>query len=1266
MKFSRSASLIVLFLALFTSQTMAYQEIELTREIGDPGKKAKERRMNAPRAAAVSDNQMVFIADTDAHRVVVLDAQGQIQHTWGSKGDQPRQFRSPVGIALDECGRVYVADTGNHRIQVFNSKGGLLRVFGSKGSGPREFKNPSGIVAQQGFLYVADKGNDRIQILSYDGIYISQIVYKPEKDEMKSPVTLAIDRQNRLYVPDASQAKYRVFDPSGKLIAQYGSKGRGLEGLDEPQGIAVDACGFVYISDAGNYKLKKFDQQGKLVASIGSKGTGPGQFREMSGLAIDRGNSVYQLDADKSTLQIFLSDSGACQPLVPAAPPISFELSSVIPGAVTALAPDKRLWALGQDSVFTLATPSGPRFGTRGSESAQLRDPAALAADGAGNVWVADTGNDRLQKFSPDGVVLQVVGTAGSGEGQFSEPSGIAISAKGKLFIADTGNKRIQVLSPKGVFLGMFGKKGKGSGQFSEPVALAVNDAEQVFVVDRGNNRISKFDGNGSLLWEKGKTGSQEGEFKEPSNILVTPEGELYVLDAGNARIQILDDNGNFLGRFGCEGETEGQFKSPRGMALENRVRLCVGDGGNNRVQVFTLHQTPAAPRDLVAQGRPNEVQLTWKRGRESYIRQYAVYRADAAAGPFVLLGTAEEPLFTDKGLQSNRAFYYQVTSRAREGNESAVSAVVSAVTPKLMPAAPRKVRIDASEKQMTLSWLPNLEPFVSHYQVYRSKQPSSGFELTAKLDKAVFVDRQLSDETYYYYQVTAVGREGDESPVSDVVYASTPKASLTQPPLEIASVEIGNVFASSYKYYETHPVGKIVIRNTSGMELSKIKAAFSIRDYMDYPTEIEIESLPAQQQKELQLKPIFNNRILEVTENTSLQSQIALSFYFSGEQKTVTRSFPVTLYERHAMVWDQKAKLGGFVTPKDPPLADFTRAVIRHHVDAYPNLPQPLVFARALYDALGVLGVKYIVDPTSPYQGASQSASVDYLQYPRDTLARRSGDCDDLSILFAAGLENLGIETAFVDVPGHVFIMFNSGVPDRERATLGMPDQLLVSYQGAVWIPVEMTIVGESFTRAWQKGAEEIAEWSDKGKADFVSTEKSWDQFKPATLPHTDFRPAAATREEIESKFKGELDALAKTRLDNLSRAYLAALKKNPRNADALGKLGILYAENGLLTEALEQFRKITAIDPKNAIALNNIGNIHYLQNRTAEAKAAYEASLASEPGDVGVMVNLSRICLTQGDKAGARKLFANALALDPRVARRFGDLAATLGMEK
>ena len=1259
-------SFLVLFNFFFAAPAFAYQQFEFVREMGEAGKKAPQRLLNEPRALALAVDR-IYIADSDAHRVVVLDLSGQAIQSWGRKGDQEGQFKYPSGIALDEQGSVYVVDGDNGRIQVFDGKGVFLRSFGSRGSGPKQFSDPGGISIARGLVYIADAGNGRVQVLTTGGIFLGQITLSDKKDPMRSPVDVAVDSQGRIMVLDAGANKVRVFDARGEQVLSFGGSGKGAEGFDRPRGLAVDDYGNIYVADTGNLKIKKFDPQGKLLGSVGSEGLGPGQFIKPSGIKVDREAKIHLLDSGKHTLQVFTSEKGAGELIGPVSPLASVALSKEMPGEVVALAVDKRLWGISGDSVAAINVTGGRKIGTRGSDPGMLKNPRGIAVDISGNFWVADTGNDRLQKFNREGSLLQVIGRSGSKEGEFNSPSAVALTLKGNIVVADTGNRRVQVFSAKGLFLGAFGSPGGQKGQFAEPVALAVDGSENIYVVDRGNNRIAKYDHSGALQWEAGKAGRLDGEFKDPEGIVLSPDGEVYVLDGGNARVQVFDREGKFLRKFGNEGKGPGEFRSPAGLALEGGTQLYVGDRGNNRVQVFTLLLTPSVPADVAAQPKMNEVQLSWKPNPESILEHYKIYRADAPNAEFRFLASTAEPFFVDRGLPSNRAYHYRVSGQAREGNESAPSKTVSAVTPRLVPTSPKKMRIDAAEKQITLSWIPNLEPFVDHYRVYRTRQLGTGFEQVGKIDRPLFVDGALTDEALYYYQVTAVGKEGDESPPGEVVFATTPRASLTAPPVEIVRIEMREIFASAYKHYESHPLGKVVLRNNTDNPFPAAMLTFSIKDYMDFPTEIAVLEVGPKQEADLLIKPVFNNRILEVTENTPLQSEVALTFYIAGEAKTVKRSFPVTLYERHAMTWDQKIRIGAFVTPKDPPVADFARSVIQPYVDAYPNLHPSLVYARTLYAALGVYGLSYIVDPTSPFQEFSEKAgAVDYVQYPRDTLARKSGDCDDLSILFLAALENIGIGTALVDVPGHVFIMFNTGLAEADKQSLGFPDSLLVIHRGMVWIPAEMTMVGSTFTRAWQKGAEEYRDWLAKGKTDIIEVQKAWEQFSPVTLPPTGMRQIKIKQEDIEAKFKDELETLGRQRLTNLSAGYLAALKKTPDDATALAQLGILYGENGMYPEALEQFQKLLAVDKQNALALNNIGNIYLLQERLDDARQAYEASLKAEPRDTGTMANLARVHLRAGRKDEARKVFRDAVAEDPRVLRRYGDLAAELGVTK
>ncbi len=1249
-------------LVLFAAPAAALHQVEFVQEIGNPSAKKDKRFFNEARAMAAAGDRFV-VADTDGHRIVVTDQNGNVLRTWGEKGSQPGQFRSPAGIAVDERGIVYVSDTGNHRIQVFDAEGKLLRVFGSKGSGARELNDPAGLDVANDLLYVADTGNRRVLVMTVEGIAMGRL--NRGEEELKKPVDVAVDSRNRVYVLDGGANLVVVYNADGSTVGRIGAPVQDSPGLDEPGGIAVDKFGCVYVADTGNGKLKKYDVVGKLAAHAGSKGTGLGQFLEPVGIAIDRYGRPAVLDAEKNTIQVFTTERGALKPLPEASPLPTVAALRQFPGEPTALAAAGAPWML-SSSVMSELTGTAPRmYGIEGSKQGQLKKARGFAIDGDGNLWIADTGNDRVQKFGPDGSFLQSIGEGGSRDGQFDDPSGIAVTKRGKVVVADTGNNRIQVFSARGVFLNAFGKSGKLSGQFAEPVDVAVDAGENIYVVDRENARIAKYDVNGKLLWEAGKRGENAGQFEKPENIAVSPDNEVYVLDAGNNRVQVFGGDGKFLRLFGSEGAEPGMFREPLGMALQDGLVLFVGDRGNKRVQALQLRHTTAVPAGVAAQERPNEIQISWKQNKESYLEGYRVYRADSGTDEFTLLATVSDAFYNDRGLPSNKAYRYRVSSRAREGHESTGSEPLIASTPKLVPAEPKNLNVEAREKQAVLSWLPNTEPFMSHYRVYR-KSRTGEFEKIGKTDQPLYVDKPLTDETEYVYHVTAVGKEDDESAPTEDVAVLTPKASLTAPPLDMAKVDLGALFASAYKYYEAHPLGTVVIRNTTDKDFAQVKLSFTIRNFMDFPTEVVIPSIAAKEEVSLPLRPVLNNKILDVTENTPLQSEIALTYFEDGEPKVLTRTFPLTLYERHAMTWDVKEKIGAFVTPKDPAVAEFSRGIVQQYVDAYPVLPSPMVYGRAIYDALGVMGLAYIVDPSSPFgEFSEKAASVDYLQYPRDTLARKSGDCDDLSVLFAASLENIGIGTALVDVPGHVFVIFNTGVSSGDKAALGVPDNAVVAHRGTLWIPVEMTMVGTSFTKAWQRAADEYLEWSVKGKAEIIELQTAWEQFHPVTLPPETPKTAAVKREQIEAKYPGEVETLIQQRLELLAGVHLAALKKNPKDTQALGRLGILYGEHGKYQEALEQFQKLLALDQQNALALNNSGNVYFLQERLDDARQAYEAALAIEPADTGILVNLSRVLLRGGKKDLARKRFLEAMNMDPRVGRRQAGLAAELGVK-
>lgn len=125
--------------------------------------------------------------------------------------------------------------------------------------------------------------------------------------------------------------------------------------------------------------------------------------------------------------------------------------------------------------------------------------PVGMAEDNAGNLYVADMGNSRIVKLSPDGVVLARLGTLGTGPGQFDLPFGVAVDGEGNLLVSDTANSRLQKFTGDFTFIGQWGTPGSGDGQFNLVRQIAVDDANNYYVTDEFNNRVQKFDRNGNF-----------------------------------------------------------------------------------------------------------------------------------------------------------------------------------------------------------------------------------------------------------------------------------------------------------------------------------------------------------------------------------------------------------------------------------------------------------------------------------------------------------------------------------------------------------------------------------------------------------------------------------------------------------------------------------------------------------------------------------------------------------------------------------------------
>jgi sugar lactone lactonase YvrE len=536
----------------------------------------------------------------------------------GNGGDA--RFSSPSGITVDANGNVYVSDTGNDIIRKITSDGVVSTIAGTSGvSGSTDgsgsgaqFDGPYGIKADtSGNLYVADTNNHTIRKITSAGV-VTTLAGSPATAgtadgnsataRFNGPHGIAIDGAGNIYVTDTQyfpasngggyNSTIRKITPSGivstiagaPFIHGYADGNGSAAQFDNPSGITVDAAGNLYVADTYNHSIRKISPAGVVTTFAGTKtigsddGTGTqARFFYPAGIASDTAGNLYVADTSNSTIR------------------------RITQNAV----------------VTTIAGVPAKTGGTDGASSnARFSGPSGITADASGNLYVADTYNGTIRKIDGSGNVSTFAGTAGveghvdatGAAAQFIGPAGMASDTAGNLYVADSGNNVIRRISPAGVVTTVAGNGTYGSvdgnaatAEFASPMALALDKAGNIYVADTNNHTIRKITPAGVVSVFAGApqvSGSADGvgasaRFASPSGIAVDGSGNVYVSDTYNHTIRKITSNGvvtTLAGVAGSSGDDDGtgtaaRFYFPNGITVDDTGNIYVADTLNQTIR---------------------------------------------------------------------------------------------------------------------------------------------------------------------------------------------------------------------------------------------------------------------------------------------------------------------------------------------------------------------------------------------------------------------------------------------------------------------------------------------------------------------------------------------------------------------------------------------------------------------------------------------------------------------------------------------------------
>jgi len=601
------------------------------------GALASSGRFNSPDGIVVDAAGNIYLSDYDGNKVWKIGTDGIVTTfagtgTAGSLGDGgpagSAQLNLPEGLGIDVAGNIYVAEIGGNRIRKITPGGTISTIAGtgvqgySGDSGPAisaKLSGPAGVaVDAAGNFYIADQGNHVVRKITTDGI-IHTIAGTgangfsgdggPATSAMlNDPEDVVIDGQNNLYITFITTNRVRKVAADGTITTIAGTGVLGYNGdgvpavgaeFGNPTGLALDAAGNIYIADENNRRLREITLSGTILTVAGNGTFYSGAGRTATSAALFSPQSV---SVDHSG-NIYFPDKNAVL----------------------------KVDAGGHLSLFAGIGLAGFSGDGGPATNAGVNNPFGVYADAAGNVYIGTSGDFRVRKVSPSGIITTFAGNGTNGytgdggpatSASIGHAQGIAGDAAGNIYITDFDHGVVRKVTPAGIIStfagtgtpGYSGDNGPAtSAQLGAPNGICVDAAGNVYVADDAPNSVRKITPAGIITTVAGSGDTNTGDtgdggpataalFGDIEGLTCDAIGNLYIVDGSNNRVRRVDASTGIISAFAGNG-TQGfagdngpalaaEFNGPWAASMDGQGNVYVGDAQNQRVRKITIPYT--------------------------------------------------------------------------------------------------------------------------------------------------------------------------------------------------------------------------------------------------------------------------------------------------------------------------------------------------------------------------------------------------------------------------------------------------------------------------------------------------------------------------------------------------------------------------------------------------------------------------------------------------------------------------------------------------
>ena len=477
--------------------------------------------------------------------------------------------------------------------------------------------------------------------------------------------------------------------------------------------------------------------------------------------------------------------------------------------------------------------------------------------------------------------------------------------------------------------------------------------------------------------------------------------------------------------------------------------------------------------------------------------------------------------------------------------------------------------------------------------------------------------------------------------------------------------MKLDAVFPSLYAYYDDNAFGTVKVVNREDASVRDVKVSFNAGRFMDQPKVCgQYVNIPKGGSVTVPVTALFTDSVLNITQGSDAKGEIIVEYSYLGSDRVVRSPIDFRMHHRNAITWSDDRRAAAFVSPTNPAAMWFSKyasGIVRDRLRG--DINKPLQYAIGMFEAERLYGLNYVVVPANDYSVKHGLKDyIDSVQFPHQTLANRGGDCSDLAILFATLMQSVGIEAAFITIPGHIFAAFDTGLDEAATRASFYDQGLLIIRDGKAWIPVEITMVNDGFIKAWRVAAKEWADNSRAGAAAFYRLPDCWKVYPSAAFPDVNPRFSLPDESETAMAFDNALDRFVAREIDPELRSLDAELAKEaPETRE--NEVGILYANYGMLKESWKQLSESAKAGCRQA--WTNLGNVAYLRKDFKLALSYYQWAYKLDGDDDNALLGIARCQYELEDFDASDSAYAELRARDPKLAGKFGYLASIFGGE-